>query len=382
MDLRRCTAIVCLFGLASTALAQWSQHGVWVPGFQEPMPRYWTGTLNLARGTAVSEGGWIDAARLYIKAAGDSWGTPVRQWVDDPDPGGPMSMGLDVAFDSTQFNDGDVVLFTFAVLDYVGVFYPQWKDATGFAVVHNKSFAYQHSDFLAELPESDGATPANSAFGYMNYIETIRSASGWTQERVEADSNDAAILYFNTHGNVNTIETDVGSYTFNSQNVESWRQNINGSGWPPLNSTGKPLTQYVHIDACLSGSDNSFTTWFWPYYRHYFPPSGPDNAVTNQALFGYAGLIFWDDRQRQASLYWPMLKAGRTVVEMRDNLVEFCNDYWDIYGERYISIERPTGTVSHVDEAGDCPVWGDFYTRLKGVYTGNTTWPVGWYRDL
>jgi hypothetical protein len=357
------------------ALAQWAQHGVWVPGFQEPMPRYWTGTLNLAKGGAYSEGGWIEDAWLYLKAAGGSWEL-VREWHrGEAEP--PITFGLSVAFDSTHFNDGDVVFVKFVVNDIVYNLYPTIKEETGFTVVHNKSFAYQHSDYLDHTPASDGASEAQYSLLALGYNGTKRSANGWSSATVEADSHDAAVLYFNTHGHPR-VETDyLGGFIFEYE-VEDWRVEINGTGYPPQNSTGEPITQFVLFDTCSTGYTNAYNTWFWPFYRVDFTGA----PCINQALFGYAGTTLWTDRLHMAGLYWPMFEDWRTVVEMRDNLVEYCTYYWATFAEEFIRIERPYGTWGYVDEAADCPIWGDWYMRLKGVYTGDTTYPVGWYRNV
>lgn len=363
-----------LFGvsvvLCGVTEAQIGGAGVWVPGYQEPMPKYWTGTLNLAKGSAVSEGGWIDKAILWIRKDGGNW-QQVRQWTDDPDPGGPMAMGLSVAFDSTHFNDGDLVFVKYQVLDYVYGYLPTNKEATASAVVHNNAFIYQHSGY-----ESDGATPARDSLSSMSY-DALKRAQGWAPSIVELDTYDAAVFYFHAHGDPTLISDYLGMKIFPSD-VLDWREQTNGSGYPPQNSTGRPLTQYVHLDACSAAYDNSYANWFWPYYRVDFP-GGP---CINQAVFGYAGSTLCNERVMQAGLYWPKLEAGRTVVEMRDDLVLYCQFRWLWYNEHYIHVERPAGTWWHVDEASDCPIWGDWYTRLKGVYTGNTTWPPGWHRNI
>lgn len=368
------------------------------------MPRYWTGTLNLAKGAAISEGGWIEEAWLYVKEAGGSW-IEVNHWVDDPEPGGPMGAALAAAFDSTNFEDDDVVFVRFVVTDVVGGILPTTKESNyGFAAVHNNAFAYQHHDYLPEAPASNGLTRAEFSMWYLGYDSTARNASGWTWQTVKDDSQDAAFLYFNTHGGflpneqLPTISTDAGApppgggayvYAFHSDDVLEWRTEINGTGLPPFNSTGKPITTYVHIDSCWSGSPGhgKFTSWFWPYQNAYFP-TPPPPGVIDQAVFGYTGRTWWADRQRMANEYWWRLEAARTIVEMRDALLEACLDYFkETGGEIYVRFDPYPSSLNAIPRSlampEDCPVWGDWYTRITGVYTGDTTVaPAYWHRPI
>lgn len=398
MGVNRLGFAALLLVAACPIQAQFAQHGVWVPGFQEQMPRYWTGTLNLARGSAISEGGWIEEAWLYVKEAGGDW-TEVNHWVDDPGEGGPMGIGLEAVFDSTHFDHSDVVFVRLVVTDVVYGTTPTTKESNyGFAAVHNRSIAYNHHDYLPYGTAGDGANPASTVLATMNFEPTTRSADGWTWETVKADSNDASVLYFNTHGTfdeqalIPILFTDAsagGFNAFNSDDVLVWREEINGTGLPPLNSTGKPTTMFVLLDACKAGTSGpmgtggKFTTWFWPYDTSYFP-TPPPYGVIDQALYGYTGLTRWSETATLADEYWPVFQVYHTVLEMRVLLLNACHMYADQFpGFIYIHFTPPGEDERSLWSPSDCPIWGDWYTRLSGVYTGNNSLaPQLWHRPL
>lgn len=375
MNSKQLLGVFALLAAGTQACPQSAQHGVWVPGFQQAMPGYWTGTLNLAKGSAMSEGGWIDEAWLYIRQGPSGAWIQVNHWSDDPDPGGPMSMSLSVAFDSTHFNNGDFVFVKFKVVDVVYGILPTVKEsAPGVARVHNMAYGFEHHDANAE-PNSHGGVLATAAFEAMNYQKEEHFADSWVVPTVESNSYDAAALYFNSHCSGSFLYMDDNTALFPSD-VLAWRNTINGTGLPPFNSTGLPFTSFVLLDVCSGAADGRFNKWFWPYYRGDFPGT----PCINQALFGYSDLTYWNDRVNMASLYWPMLEEGRTVVEMRNWLVTACAGYWNEFApKKYVKITPAARSVLNIT---DCPIWGDPYARLKGVYTGNTTWPVGWYRAL
>ena len=373
--LRISGVLIGVMALCYTIYAQVSQPGIWVPGYNEQMPRYWTGTLNLARGAAVSNGGWIQKAEIYIWGAGSSAGTPLKSWENDVEGWGPMGKSLEVTFDSTHFSDGQVVFVKYRALDMqLFGFWPVWLEASGFVVAHNKSYTYEHHD-ADDWPNSHGAARADTALSGMNYVNHTRHSSGWTSQTVQNDSYDAAVLYFNTHGGSSEIAMDDNTL-LSTGIVEPLRNQINGTGNQPFNSTGLPYTTYVHIDACTAGINSTFGKWFHPYVNAYFP-SGL-GGVVDQAVFGYSDLTYWGDRENMADLYWSYLNAGNTVGAMRNHLVAFCKKYEDITGSIYIRIGVEQGRS--IGSIADCPVYGDPHTRIKTVYTGDSGAPVGWYR--
>lgn len=106
----------------------------------------------------------------------------------------------------------------------------------------------------------------------------------------------------------------------------------------------------VLIDACLSGTDNSFNVFLYPYYNGY-----NTNWCENQAVVGWRELIFVDKSQARAEAFWSALSQGQTAHQARDQMVR----------QNYYPYRVPGEPRDHAS------VWGDYYARLSGAYTGS-----------
>lgn len=115
----------------------------------------------------------------------------------------------------------------------------------------------------------------------------------------------------------------------------------------------------VFIDACLTGTDNSFNVFLYPYYNGY-----NTSWCENQALVGWRISVRVDKTQACAAAFWIGLADGLTVHQARDQMVA-----------EYFYPEPVPGPGS--DYAS---VWGDYYTRLNGAYTGSDDYaPHFWW---
>lgn len=65
------------------------------------------------------------------------------------------------------------------------------------------------------------------------------------------------------------------------------------------------------------------------------------------------------------------LASGESVFSARFVLVD--------YG--LMTVDRNTGAYVIIEEQ-DLPIFGDSSTRIKSVYTGNDSPPIGWFREL
>jgi hypothetical protein len=104
------------------------------------------------------------------------------------------------------------------------------------------------------------------------------------------DIEPCTVFYVHTHGDIGVFTSDSDELSgiveyISPQDVLPVRQNAVGTGFPPFN-TGLPPVNLVLMDACLTGTDNSFSVFLWPYYNAY-----DTNWCENQAVVGWNELI-------------------------------------------------------------------------------------------
>jgi hypothetical protein len=302
---------------------------------------------------------WVVNAKLKIG------GFLVREFNDDPDPGGPMSMNLGAVFDSTHFLHGTNLAITYEVTDNWGRVYSKTKSAP----VKNRALLYEHPDG-AGYPSGVSAVAAWLAGE--NYEVLTRFGSTWSKASVEADMSNMSLSDFNTHGAPSAITAGDNS-TFGYLDILNTRTAVNGSGNPPFNSTGNPTTQFGAIDACNVGDTGNFLTWFFPYLTGY------GKVMPNQGLWTWSGYCSFGDSSEIVNELWNNLTDGYTIGYSQIQFVQKCILR---SGETppYIRWSPDDITYRSVLFLGDVPIYGDSTMRIKSVYTGTHSAPAGWYR--
>ncbi len=153
---------------------------------------------------------------------------------------------------------------------------------------------------------------------------------------------------------------------------------INGTGLPPFNSTIYPQVNFCHLVACNCGDTVNFTKSLYPYYMGW---GGP--YLENQALLVYTCFTRTSDRAKNAELIWEKLALGWSIRATRN----WIRDFW---------LPDHASEIQMSTDGGDDPIWrnptiSDFNLicgedggamRLKSVYTGTHSLPVGWHRSL
>jgi hypothetical protein len=138
------------------------------------------------------------------------------------------------------------------------------------------------------------------------------------------------------------------------------RQVAVGSGYPPFNS-GSPPINLAFTDACITGQDNQFAeALLFPEYTAY-----NQNWCENQSEVSWRISKLVLGTKASSEALWFALAGGATANQARDVA---SNAYWALVGGYLF----PTSTMS---------VWGDYYTRLYGLYTYGNTPALGFWHD-
>ena len=223
---------------------------------------------------------------------------------------------------------------------------------------------------------------------------TSKNAHGtnmpWTFQDVAACNYDCNVVHINTHGNDWDFVSDTndvwvtGDYDINRKPiygtygliftdptvdyVKPFRVAAHGSGQVPFNS-GSPPMNLVLLDACGSGTYNSFAEAYLYPYGNYFNPA---YSWECQAECGYVESFVGKCASATSEAFWQALQAGYTAHFARVKA-------YDAYINTGFDSGAPENAYDFMH------VYGDWFTRLKGVYTANPAMlesaQSDWWRD-
>jgi hypothetical protein len=219
----------------------------------------------------------------------------------------------------------------------------------------------------------------------LNYHKVRRITTiGWDRNDFLPGVGDSNVFYVHTHGNDEFFWMDTNDYHYDRLGspgppdnayaeiappsdlhgfaLKPTRVTANGSGLPPFNSTGIPPVNLAFVDSCTTGTTNSFALAFlYPYGNSYTPPLSSED----QAEVGYNITKETEQTRRCNDAFWGALEDGKTVNRARFELFQ-----------AYEGTNEPAFATDLLH------VWGDFYMRLKGVYTGSEfpTLQTDWWR--
>lgn len=184
-----------------------------------------------------------------------------------------------VMFDSTHFSNGSLEVKLRIKSNGV------WHEDTYSAPVKNYSKNFGKSAWEAVLG-SDGATFVHYLMTSIGISSSLIASWQWDYNDIESALSSCTLLYFNTHGNVGIFLDDCDNtiYPTSSQGTPdflTWRTAVNGSGYPPLNSTGNPPINLAVWDSCLTGTDASFLSSLHPFWNAY------GGLIEDQAIAGW-----------------------------------------------------------------------------------------------
>ncbi len=298
-------------------------------------------------------------------------------------------------WDSTHFAPGSVLLTADATFHLAKYSPPDSKDVTVHAEVSvpikNLAALYGRYDMdVSPLCWTNNQWDVGDAswngsglvapiLEGINHVVNVVTDQGWNFGSLASGLNNCSVVYVHTHGATTYFWTDTNDFhyfypgAFNNsldQDVyatqgpyalKPMRLNAIGSGLPPFNSTGNPPITIAFMDACDTGTDNSFADALLPPYTNYY--SNPN--IEDQAELGYSFTFLLSRTSAVDTVFWHALSEGKTADEARQ----------EAYGA-YQGANTPQ------DYEHFLHVWGDFYSRLHGVYTGSAV-PLAqtaWYR--
>jgi len=273
-------------------------------------------------------------------------------------------------FASTHFPDGTAIEVTAEAVDTMG----QYGAATPrSSTVYNKATLYGRNEWEQNPSDPSAGVPAarTNLLAMNHSICAGNTSLGWTKADILTNLAPCTAFYVNTHG------ASSSPYPFMSDKDEiaapdEWvypddvypvRSGAVGTGYPPFNS-GSPPVNLVFIDACWTGLDNAFAEAFLvPYFSAY-----NQNWCENQSEIGWRIDTVIGATSVVGATFWGALAGGATAHQARDAA---SRAYWlAIIGDP--NYKTPTETIS---------VWGDYHTRLCGLYTYGDTLAQGFWHD-
>ncbi len=354
-------SVVAACWLAAVAGAQPGGFGIHVPAGGGPMPNYFSGTNCRASGSAQI-GEPILHAELRLN------GELVAEYHYGWEPEEPfvMSTTLAVMFDSSHWPSVSELEVRFWVY---GLYTQQWYSASRSRMLWNQAMVYEHPD--------TGISPDPSLLvldqmSGKNYWLSVQNGGQWTPEQYFANMNGVNVAFCATHGapSIHNAGDDTG---IGGNDYHSTRIDQIGQGLPPFN-TGAPSINFFHLMACNCGVDDTFMKSLFPYEMGW-----GGLLLENQAMFAYKVYILLNEYASLAEVVWPRMVSGWTAKKTQEwfnyMLDQGILSYWamDIGGAPRQMVPGDL-VLFHGPDMGAC--------RIKSVYTGTNTPPMGWYRQI
>jgi hypothetical protein len=353
--------------------AQRTDPGAYVPGPPgSRMPNSFTGTYNIVEAyvkpfpppAASLPPTQITWAELKVN------GTVVKTYQQPTTPPVPIHLAFQISnvIDSTAFPHGTLLTVEINAIDEYGRSY----HATNAANTTNLFRSFEHQD-AAE----NGVEPVSRmlSVGLTGYQFVSNIGPGWSRGLVEHSHNQSSVVFFATHGLTGAVEANpsYGQSEYVGASTMWWaRVGAHGSGFWPFNS-GAPKTSVVITLSCCTGATGDFYQgWFWPFEDAY------GGWTVGQAGHGYSSTTWWSHFDTHSTDMWAHLKEGKTLWTMRQRLIQT-----DTLRHRYgLPANYPVGTPNqYFTTHSQGPIWGDFFAKVKGVYTADDTVTLAWFRS-
>lgn len=378
-----------------------------------PMPLYFSGTACRATGSldSITAEGYPTKMNLWIGGElAAHWETDLGpdlaakpdQTLSSVKPQKPsdrklaaasIPRALSVMFDSPHFANGTQLEVRFEAWTNKGYFTNKKS-----APVKNIAAIFGRYDLEVLSPEGPGQKGIPAVVQACNQMQinsstiivpTTASQKGWPSSwYYSALQQPVSVAYIHTHGervvypptnpydpsfiglwsDLDELSLPAGTqppteYMIAPQSssggsVQSSRQQAMGSGLPPFNSSGLPPIWLAFNDACITGRTNAYAeAYLWPYQNAY------GGWCENQASCGWT--IYKSTNQTKACIevFWSAMASGWDTDTARVRL------YFSYQGD-----DKPTNERALVH------VYGDFCTRLHGVYTAQLGQESRWVR--
>lgn len=344
----------------------------------KPMPKYFSGSNCRAFGEV-----WVaprQDPQLFppslVRARLSINGQVVKEetWSPPPQPYMPprLSATLRVMFDSSAFPAGSSATILIEGWDQ----YNRKYSGSGSGPVVNGLFvARQNEDRI----NTWNAPPITTwMLNALTNYEYYSMPGDWRKPDYFPIHESANVIVYAGHGTP-TFHQDgfpSGGNVLPADYLANRTSRFSGLSLPPFNATGGVPTNFLHVLHCNSGSPgpdpqgNQYSPSLVPYQNAYTPPYSCENQSTlTYAIFLWVGS--YNNLGGSVAVY---MNNGLTALEAR-NQVLGNNNLHLIYGST-TGIDFDWGSMIEL-EPEHSRLWGDFYTRTKGAYTG-TTVNLGW----
>lgn len=370
--------------IASCFAALLASHALSADTVDVHVPPYWTGTLNLGRATAV--GGPFDKAECWVN------GEFVKEWIWE---GGAMQhVTLARWFDSTHFTNGNLVSVEYKFRNVSGT----WTSDSESVMVENYGFAWEFPEFI-NLPGGHSS----------DNVKTHAEQAGWTCGEDHSDEWDPVVVrnvlggcgihYVNSHGNPTMHWTAVYDmiqlgdiwvkqhrYVYGAvpappppddsylamriDQVGDYTGSPPAIPYPPYNPSGVPYVTFAFIDACESGRTYQFNGILYPFYIYGY------TETVDQAVLTWNGFSRANHAEVMNTQLWSRLASKKTIVLARTEMIldQATLPKSQLY---FVIKDQLSDPWRAVTSPADVPIWGDHYTRIHGIYTGNNSLPTG-----
>jgi hypothetical protein len=296
-----------------------------------------------------------------------------------PDLYADPSGGVSVIFDSTEFNSEQSVL----VKVEATCSYGHSHVASMSIPVKNRSaiLATQAHPFASVNPQFPGQTigmfftdGVKDALEPVKYLtNTFKRNQSWNQADFLDSLGGCNVLAVASHGNDNQPRIRASESTSTSSCSEITalsshiaKSQVIGSGISPRNSGSVPPFNLAFIMACKQGNFYEWADLLIPGYPN----------VVNQAVIGFKPYITALCAAEMAAPFFQLLANGFTVgFALQSYLEEEHNNYVaDVVGPDGLANPNSLRALGPADIA----LFGDPFTKLHGVYTGDHTVTTVW----
>lgn len=318
-----------------------------LPATGETLPDHWSGTNCVCSATASATGEHFTEARLIIVDTDGATEVEVASWTW---PGGQQEVPvktLRAQFVSNHFPHGFEMVYKMKVKtntsnDWI-VSDPLVKS------VYNVGVVYEYPGFSLS---GTGTEAARIGLEQTKHdVSRFHRGGNWTSMQFLNDLGAGTALHIGTHGTAGGSLVSGAEEIINPSDVLGARTTARDNGLPPMN--------FAYFDVCLVGQ---------------CPTLGVDilfpGSTVDRAAIAYNVSIDSRASPDVSEVVWEGLAAKLRphdlVTPMRQTYKKLAHDMgFDKISEDNIVI------------------WGDEYTRLWGLYSGNAPLPTqNWYRQV
>lgn len=277
-------------------------------------------------------------------------------------------------FDSTHFTDGATATFKFYAKAYSGGVATGWQAGpTCSATVINKSsiFASNQDGFDVNFPFTSNslgkliATRANTEFESGNYANSmIKYDQEWINTTFYNSTVPVNVVILATHGADNDPLMASSGYgsPLDIDPISMHSTKATGTDQPPIN--------FFWMLACRQG-------WFSDWMEAIYP------GGANTCVLGYKPYVTILAMADMPEIFWGYIVQGLTVGKAVSHMID-PNQNGHNDNEFYVYDNGANGVGSgqrRPMSTTDAVIFGDRYTKLHGVYTGDDLVYPQWFRS-